>query len=217
MSRKPAVQPRIRADASNQGPLIHPRAVSKCEEHVADAVSRGAKVLTTSLPSKRNAFGYYFNPVVLGNAPNDCVGALRMCSSDVQLITDEETFGPVACLIKFKTEPEVIVSRVVSMPALAHLVPGAGQRHRLRFGRLLLLQGLEPHLPSRGRTPDRNGGRQYWRHFSASHVSAVHKGLGVLTGRPFGGVKESGFGKEGGSEAILDFCNIKTVIVGQTM
>jgi hypothetical protein len=56
--------------------------------------------------------GAFFNPVVLADAPQDCVGVEYpsiLPDKTPQLLTDEETFGPVAALIKFKTEDEVIV------------------------------------------------------------------------------------------------------------
>jgi acyl-CoA reductase-like NAD-dependent aldehyde dehydrogenase len=98
------------------GPLIHERAVAKCEEHVNDAVGRGANVLVGG----KGLGGCFYPPTLLGDAPNDCVSGEHdenVSPADAestlpQLLTDEETFGPVAALIKFKTESEVIVSRV---------------------------------------------------------------------------------------------------------
>jgi acyl-CoA reductase-like NAD-dependent aldehyde dehydrogenase len=79
-------------------------------EHVEDAVKRGATVVTKQRPTPSR--GAFFNPVVLADAPQDCVGVEypRISPDETpQLLTDEETFGPVAALIKFKTEDEVIV------------------------------------------------------------------------------------------------------------
>jgi acyl-CoA reductase-like NAD-dependent aldehyde dehydrogenase len=61
--------------------------------------------------------GAFFNPVVLADAPQDCVGVRYPsihADETPQLLTDEETFGPVAALIKFKTEDEVIVGTVTA-------------------------------------------------------------------------------------------------------
>jgi acyl-CoA reductase-like NAD-dependent aldehyde dehydrogenase len=60
---------------STMGPLIHERAVAKCQEHVDDAVKRGAKVLIGGT----GAHGCYFPPTILGDAPNDCVSGAGDC------------------------------------------------------------------------------------------------------------------------------------------
>src|SRR4051812_2529125 len=78
----------------SQGPLINADAVKKVEEHIADALKRGALVVTGG---KRHALGgNFFQPTILANVPNDAV------------IFREETFGPVAPLFRFKTEEEAI-------------------------------------------------------------------------------------------------------------
>jgi len=77
-----------------QGPLINADAVAKVEEHIADALKRGASVVTGGL---RHALGgNFFQPTILANVPNDA------------MIFREETFGPVAPLFRFKTEEEAI-------------------------------------------------------------------------------------------------------------
>jgi succinate-semialdehyde dehydrogenase/glutarate-semialdehyde dehydrogenase len=77
-----------------QGPLINADAVAKVEEHVSDALSRGASVVTGGKRHERG--GNFFMPTVLANVPQDAV------------IFHEETFGPVAPLFRFKTEEEAI-------------------------------------------------------------------------------------------------------------
>ena len=78
----------------SQGPLINADAVAKVEEHIADALSRGASVVTGG---QRHALGgTFFQPTILANVPHDA------------LIFREETFGPVAPLFRFKTEEEAI-------------------------------------------------------------------------------------------------------------
>ncbi len=77
-----------------QGPLINADAVAKVEEHIADALKRGASVVTGGV---RHALGgNFFQPTILANVPNDA------------MIFREETFGPVAPLFRFKTEEEAI-------------------------------------------------------------------------------------------------------------
>ena len=76
------------------GPLIHSRAVEKVASHVNDAVSKGAQVLVGGRPVEGK--GTFFSPTVLSDVPTNA------------LINDEETFGPVAALIKFETEEEVL-------------------------------------------------------------------------------------------------------------
>jgi succinate-semialdehyde dehydrogenase/glutarate-semialdehyde dehydrogenase len=77
---------------STHGPLIHSRAVSKVEHHVQDAVKRGAKLLVGG----NRMEGNFFEPTVLGEVPSDAA------------CMNEETFGPMGALIKFKSEEEVI-------------------------------------------------------------------------------------------------------------
>ena len=77
-----------------QGPLINAEAVAKVEEHIADALARGARVVTGGARHARG--GTFFQPTLLADVPHDA------------LIFREETFGPVAPLFRFKTEAEAI-------------------------------------------------------------------------------------------------------------
>ena len=77
-----------------QGPLINKAAIEKVEEHIADAVAKGAKIVTGGKRHKLG--GTFFEPTVLSGV-----------TSDMKL-TREETFGPVAPVFKFKTEADVI-------------------------------------------------------------------------------------------------------------
>ncbi|MBV8094099.1 MAG: aldehyde dehydrogenase family protein, partial [Acetobacteraceae bacterium] len=75
-----------------QGPLINPDAVRKVEEHIGDALEKGARVITGG---KRHALGgNFFEPTVLADVPHEAA------------IFRDETFGPVAPLFRFKTEEE---------------------------------------------------------------------------------------------------------------
>jgi succinate-semialdehyde dehydrogenase/glutarate-semialdehyde dehydrogenase len=78
----------------SQGPLINADAVKKVEEHIADALQRGASVVTGG--HRHRLGGTFFEPTILANVPNDA------------MIFREETFGPVAPLFRFKTEEEAI-------------------------------------------------------------------------------------------------------------
>jgi succinate-semialdehyde dehydrogenase/glutarate-semialdehyde dehydrogenase len=76
------------------GPLVDTKAVEKVEAHIADAVKKGAKVVTSG---KRSTLGgTFFEPTVLIDVTTDMV------------ITKEETFGPVAPLYRFNTDDEAI-------------------------------------------------------------------------------------------------------------
>lgn len=84
--------PTLTRTCSTHGPLIHSRALDKVEHHVNDAVSLGAKVLAGG----KRLHGNFFEPTVLGDVPADAA------------CLQEETFGPLAAIVKFSTEDEVI-------------------------------------------------------------------------------------------------------------
>lgn len=151
------------------GPLIHGAAVDKVERHVEDAVSRGASVLVGG----KRLEGNFFAPTVLADVPSDA------------RLAYEETFGPVAGLIKFETEDEVIKFANNSPYGLAGYVYSNDQ------GRL-------------------------WRVSEALEVGMVGSNTGVLSSTyvPFGGVKESGYGREGGREGIDEFMTTKLIAFG---
>ncbi|GAB0118378.1 NAD-dependent succinate-semialdehyde dehydrogenase [Acidisoma sp. 7E03] len=81
-------------EGATQGPLINKAAVEKVEEHIADAVARGARIVTGGKPHALG--GNFFEPTVLADVPHEAK------------IFAEETFGPVAPLFRFKTEEEAI-------------------------------------------------------------------------------------------------------------
>jgi succinate-semialdehyde dehydrogenase/glutarate-semialdehyde dehydrogenase len=81
-------------EGATQGPLINRAAVDKVEEHIADAVARGARIVTGGKPHALG--GNFFEPTILADVPRDAK------------IFAEETFGPVAPLFRFKTEEEAI-------------------------------------------------------------------------------------------------------------
>jgi succinate-semialdehyde dehydrogenase/glutarate-semialdehyde dehydrogenase len=157
-------------DGSEQGPLINDGAVAKVEEHIADAVARGARVTVGGGLHERG--GTFFEPTVV-------VGA----SEDMQIAHDE-TFGPVAAVFRFETEEEAI--------RLANSTES----------------GLAAYFFTRdlGRT---------WRVGDALEFGVVGVNTGLISyeGAPFGGVKQSGLGREGSRHGIDEYLDYKYVCV----
>ncbi len=165
---KPA--PGLEAGAT-QGPLIDDRAVQKVEEHIGDALSKGARVV---VGGRRHALGgRFFEPTILADVTVS------------MLIAREETFGPVAPLFRFRTEAEAI--------ALANDTP---------FGLAAYFYG-------------RDIGR-VWRVAEALESGMVGINTGIISTEvaPFGGVKESGLGREGSKYGIEEFLEIKYLCFG---
>jgi succinate-semialdehyde dehydrogenase/glutarate-semialdehyde dehydrogenase len=151
-----------------QGPLIDAAAIEKVENHVADAIAKGAKLLQGG---KRHPLGgTFFEPTVLTNVSEDA------------LIFSEETFGPVAPLFRFKTDAEVI--------ELAN---------RTEFG-------LASYFYSR------DIGR-IWRVAESLEYGMVGVNTGMISNEvaPFGGVKQSGLGREGSHHGIDEYLELKYV------
>jgi succinate-semialdehyde dehydrogenase/glutarate-semialdehyde dehydrogenase len=153
------------------GPLIDMKAVEKVEQHIADAVKKGATVV---VGGKRHALGgSFFEPTVLANVTTDMV------------VTREETFGPVAPLFRFKTEDEAI--------AMAN---------DTEFG-------LAAYFYARdiGRV---------WRVAEELEYGIVGINEGIISTEvaPFGGVKESGIGREGSKYGIEDYLEVKYLCLG---
>jgi succinate-semialdehyde dehydrogenase/glutarate-semialdehyde dehydrogenase len=155
----------------NQGPLIEEKAITKVEHHIADALGKGARLL---LGGKRHALGHsFFEPTVLADV------------TPQMLVSDEETFGPVAPLFRFKTEDEVI--------ALANNTE----------------YGLASYFYSRdiGRV---------WRVAERIETGMVGVNTGLISNEvaPFGGVKQSGLGREGSKYGMDDYLVIKYICMG---
>jgi succinate-semialdehyde dehydrogenase/glutarate-semialdehyde dehydrogenase len=156
---------------TQQGPLIDMKAVAKVEEHIADAVSKGARVV---VGGKRHALGHsFFEPTILADVTP------RMA------VAREETFGPVAPLFRFKTDEEAI-----------------RMANDTEFG-------LAAYFYSRdiGRV---------WRVAEAVEYGIVGINTGIISTEvaPFGGVKESGVGREGSKYGMEDFLEIKYLCMG---
>jgi succinate-semialdehyde dehydrogenase/glutarate-semialdehyde dehydrogenase len=158
-------------DGVNQGPMIDAQAVAKVEEHVADAKAKGAKVVTGGKPSTLG--GLFYEPTVLSNVSND------------MQIMREETFGPVAAVIKFKTEEEVIAAA-----------------NDTDFG-------LASYFYSRdiGRV---------WRVAEKLEYGMVGINTGLISNEvaPFGGVKQSGLGREGSVYGMDEYLELKYLCMG---
>ncbi len=156
---------------TDQGPLIDANAVAKVEEHIADAVAKGARV---ALGGKRHALGgTFFEPTILTEV------------TPAMLVAREETFGPVAPMFRFKTEAEAI--------AMAN---------DTQFG-------LAAYLFTRDLA-------RSWRVSEAIEYGIVGLNTGLISTEvaPFGGVKESGSGREGSKYGILDYTELKYICVG---
>lgn len=154
-----------------QGPLIDMRAVEKVERHVADATAQGAEILTGG--ARHELGGTWFQPTVLtGVTPQ-------------MQVSNEETFGPVAPLIRFHDEEEAV--------RLANDTPF----------------GLAAYFYSR------DVGR-VWRTSEALEYGIIGVNEGIISNEvaPFGGVKESGIGREGSKYGMEEFLELKYLCMG---
>ena len=153
-----------------QGPLINDAAVAKVEDHIADAVSKGASVTTGG---KKHEMGdRFFHPTVLTDVTVD------------MKITREETFGPVAPLYRFKEDEEVVELANATEFGLASYF------YARDIGRI-------------------------WRVAEALDYGMVAINTGILSTEvaPFGGVKESGIGREGSSHGVDEFTEMKYLLM----
>jgi succinate-semialdehyde dehydrogenase/glutarate-semialdehyde dehydrogenase len=154
-----------------QGPLIDRKAVEKVEEHIADAVSNGARVIAGGKPHALG--GTFFQPTVMA----DVTPAMK--------VAKEETFGPLAPLFRFHTDEEVV-----------------GYANDTEFG-------LASYFYSR------DIGR-IWRVAEQLEYGMVGINTGLISNEvaPFGGVKQSGLGREGSHYGIDDYVVIKYLAMG---
>ena len=153
-----------------QGPLIDGDALAKVEAHIADALGRGARLLTGG--HRHTLGGTFFEPTVLAGV-----------SAEMQ-IAREETFGPVAPLFRFDTEAEAIT--------LANAT---------EFG-------LAAYFYTRDLA-------RAWRVSEALEYGIVGVNTGIISTAvaPFGGVKQSGIGREGGHQGIDEYLETKYVCI----
>jgi succinate-semialdehyde dehydrogenase/glutarate-semialdehyde dehydrogenase len=155
----------------NVGPLINEAAVEKVENLVADAVARGAKVVTGG--QRRSPRSLFYLPTLLVDVPADA----RLAS--------EEIFGPVAALIRFTHEAEVAEWANASEFGLAAYLYSQNQARIWRFSERL-----------------------------ESGMVAINDGALSNEMAPFGGIKQSGMGREGSHYGINDYLNIKYLAIG---
>jgi len=154
-----------------QGPLIDEHALAKVQRHIADAVAQGATLVTGGKSSKQG--GTFFEPTILAKVSNS------------MLVVTEETFGPVAPVIAFESDEEVVKLANNSQFGLASYF------YSRDIGRI-------------------------WRVAEALEFGMVGVNTGLFSNEvaPFGGVKQSGLGREGSSWGIDEYLEMKYVCVG---
>lgn len=155
----------------DMGPLIDEAGLSKVEDHVADALSKGAELVTGG--SRSNAGALFYEPTVLRNVTRE------------MKVAREETFGPVAPLFRFDTVEDVIE-----------------QANATEFG-------LAAYFYARDLS-------RVWRVAEALEYGMVGVNTGIISneGAPFGGVKQSGLGREGSKYGADDYLEMKYVCMG---
>ncbi len=153
-----------------QGPLIDRAALEKVERHIADALSKGAKLVTGGKPSPLG--GTFYEPTILANVTSN------------MLITYEETFGPVAPIIPFESDDEVVALANNSQYGLASYF------YSRDIGRI-------------------------WKVAEALEYGMVGVNSGILANEvvPFGGVKQSGLGREGSVFGMDEYLELKYVCI----
>ena len=153
----------------NQGPMIDANAVAKIESHIADALSKGARVVVGGERIDER----FFTPTVLADVSSD------------MLCTREETFGPLAPVMKFKTEAEAIALANATEFGLASYFYSRDVGRIFRVGEAL----------------------EYG-------MVGINTGLISVAEVPFGGVKQSGLGREGSHQGIEDYVEVKYLCLG---
>jgi succinate-semialdehyde dehydrogenase/glutarate-semialdehyde dehydrogenase len=153
----------------NQGPMIDGTAVAKVEAHISDALAKGARVVVGGARIDDR----FFTPTVLADVNSD------------MLCTKEETFGPLAPVMKFKTEAEAIALANDTEFGLASYFYTRDVGRIFRVGEAL----------------------EYG-------MVGINTGLISVAEVPFGGVKQSGLGREGSHQGIEDYVEVKYLCLG---
>ena len=159
------------AEGVTTGPLIDEAAVEKVEEHINDAKAKGAAVVTGGAPHELG--GTFYQPTVLTGVTREMI------------VTNDETFGPVAPLFRFTDEDDVIA-----------------QANDTIFG-------LASYFYARDLS-------RVWRVAEALEYGMVGVNTGLISTEvaPFGGVKQSGLGREGSKYGADDFLEMKYICMG---
>lgn len=156
---------------TTQGPLVNQAAVTKVEEHVRDAISKGARVETGG--SRPNRPGFFYAPTVLSGVSTNMA------------VATEETFGPLAPIFTFEMEDEVIQLANATEFGLAGYFFSANLARAMRVA-----QKLE------------------------CGMVGVNTGVMSASETPFGGIKESGYGREGSKYGLDEYQVIKAITIG---
>jgi succinate-semialdehyde dehydrogenase/glutarate-semialdehyde dehydrogenase len=158
-------------DGAQQGPLIDVAAIEKVEDHIQDALSKGARVV---VGGRRHALGgTFFEPTVLADVTTD------------MKVTREETFGPVAPLFRFDTEEQAIRMANDTEYGLASYF------YSRDIGRIWrVAEGLE------------------------YGIVGINEGIISTELAPFGGMKESGIGREGSKYGMEEYLEVKYLCMG---
>ena len=158
-------------NGAEQGPLINEKSVEKIEEHIADAISKGAKVV---VGGQRHALGQtFFEPTVLSGVTQD------------MLVAKDETFAPLAPVFKFSTDEQAIQMANDTEFGLASYIYTESLSRAWKVGEAL----------------------EYG-------MVGINEGLISTEVAPFGGIKESGSGREGSKYGIEDYLEIKYMCMG---
>ncbi|MCA3517006.1 MAG: NAD-dependent succinate-semialdehyde dehydrogenase [Rhodobacter sp.] len=155
-------------DGIDTGPLVNMDAVDKVEEHIADILTKGGRVVTGG---RRHALGgSFFEPTIITGVTQD------------MLVSREETFGPLAPLYRFETEQEVIARANDTIFGLASYF------YARDIGRITRVQEALEY-----------------------GMVGVNTGLISTEVAPFGGIKQSGLGREGSRHGMDDYTEMKYI------
>lgn len=158
-------------ETTTQGPLVNQSSVNKVKEHVADALSKGAKVAAGG--TTPDSPGFFHQPTVLTGVTQEMA------------VAKDETFGPLAPIFEFETEEEAL--RLANDTEFGL----AGYFFSKDIGRVM-------------------------RVANKLQVGMVGANTGKISAAeaPFGGIKESGYGKEGSLYGLAEYQNIKSITIG---
>ena len=170
-------------EGTQVGPLISARAVAGMEALVAEAVAGGARVAAGGARAA-GLGGHFFQPTVLAGLALGGARGGGACATSLRCVS-EEVFGPIAPVVAFDSEAQVLAAANASPVGLAAYVYTAGLARA-------------------------------WRVSGALSVGMVGVNTGLISSAlaPFGGVKDSGFGREGGRAGLLEYQSTKYTMLG---